>query len=125
MTLEVHGNLYNNGLVLAHFEQVDVQNSVANGVELQVLQDGLAGLSVVGQFDYINVGAVDQLANVGLVHYQVGGDDALAVTADGNDLLAGEQLAIVITILVQVNELATRRALAAFLPRSVRASAFN
>ena len=117
MTLEVHGNLNNNGLVVGNFQQVDVQDSVAHGVILQVLQDSLAGLAVISQVDNIHVGAVDQLANVGLVHYQVSGDDALAVTANGNHLLTSEQLAIVLAVL--------GRALAAFLPRSVRASAFN
>ena len=87
MTLEVNGNLNNDGLVLSNLEQVDVKNSVANGMELEVLQDSLAGLAIISQVNDTNVGAVDQLANVCKVHYQVSGDDTLTVTAYGNHLL--------------------------------------
>ena len=107
MTLEVNGNFNYNGLVFGNLHEVDVKNSVAYGMELEVLQDGLAGLAIIGQVDYIHVGAVDELAHVSEVHYQVGGDDALAITAYGDNLFASQQLAIVLAVLVELNELAT------------------
>ena len=65
---------------------------VLDGVELDVLDHGVACLAVYIELDSEDVGGIDELAHVVGLNHEVGGDEALAV-ADLYDFLTGLECA--------------------------------
>ncbi len=106
MSLDVHGHLNHHGLLVVHLHQVDVENGVGHGMELDVLEHSLLGDAVVGEVDHKHLGGVDEFAHIGLVHHQVGSNNGLAVATNFHDLLALEEFAVVLTVL-EFNDFAT------------------
>ncbi len=71
VAFEFHGNFDDYGLVFLHFEKVDVEDGVFNGVELDVFEDSGALFAVDVEFYSENVGGVDQLADCFVGYYEV------------------------------------------------------
>ena len=88
VAFELHGYFNNNGLVVVHLKEVDVEDGVLNGVELDVLEDSHALFAVEVELDGEDVGGIDELAHSVVRHNEVGGHETFAV-ADFNELFAG------------------------------------
>ncbi len=88
MAFELNGHFDDNGLLVVYFEEVDVENVVLDGMELEVLEDGVALFAVDFEFDGEDVGGIDELAHCLVGYGDVGGDQALAVF-DFNELFTG------------------------------------
>lgn len=86
--------LDDDGLGVVDLKQVDVEESILYGLELQVLDDSHALYAVKLKLDGEHVGSIDELADSLGAYSEVGGDDALAVF-DGYNFLAFEELAVV------------------------------
>ena len=93
VAFEFHGNLDGDRLLVIDLEQVDVEDGVLHGVELDVLEHGIALLAVDVKLDSEDVGCIDEFADSLVGHSQVGSDETLA-TADFNDLFAGFESAL-------------------------------
>ena len=89
---ELDGNFDDNGLFVVDLEEVDVEDVVLYGVELDVLEDGHLLVAVEFDLDSEDFGAVYEFANGVVGDDDVGGDETLAVF-DLNDLLALFELA--------------------------------
>ena len=76
MTLDLYGYLHNDGLVRIYLQEIDVEQSILDGLELQVLDNGLDLLAVQVDVNLEDVGSIDQLAYVIGVNHDVSGDDA-------------------------------------------------
>ncbi len=87
VTLDLDGNFHHYGLVGIYLEEIDVEQSVLDGLELQVLDHGLNLLAVQVDVNLEDVGSVDELAHILGVHYDVSCDQT-ALCVDLNQLLA-------------------------------------
>ena len=90
VAFELDGHLDGDGLLVVNLEEVDVEDVVLYGVEVDVLEDSVALLAVDVELDSEDVGSIDELANVLGLNYEIGSDEALgAFLVDGHDLLTG------------------------------------
>ena len=80
-------NRHNHGLLVVHFEQVDVENIVFDRMELHLTEHCGLLLTLDIQLDGEDVGSVDEFANVVVGNDKVGGKDTAAVF-DFYDFLA-------------------------------------
>ena len=94
MAFEFDRNLKNYGFVFTYFEEVDMQNGVLYGVELEILEHCHALFSVDVKFDSEDLGGVDEFAYSFFGYNQISGDQTFAI-ADFNEFLAGFQGAVV------------------------------
>ena len=58
------------GLAIDHFEEVNVQQSVGDGVELGLLDDGSANVTVDVDLCVAHLGGVEQVFELTLVHHE-------------------------------------------------------
>lgn len=102
VTFDLHGHLHNDGFVGINLKEIDVENGVLNGLELQLLHHGLHGSAGEVDVNLEDVGGVDELANILRVDGDVSGDDATFVV-DLNEFLTRCEL----TVEGKLNNLAT------------------
>lgn len=94
VAFEEHGNLDNDGLGVVDFEEVDVEDVILHGVELDVLEDSHALFAVDAEVDGKDIGRIDEFADSVGADNEVGSDEALVV-ADFNEFFAGEKSLVV------------------------------
>ena len=61
-TFQLYGYLHNDGLSLVDFVEVNVQNVVFYGVELDILHDGVYLLAIDDEVNHVDVGGVNKVA---------------------------------------------------------------
>ncbi len=94
MTFDLHRNLHHDGLVGINLKEVDVEESVLHGLELQLFHHNLDVLAVELEVYLEDVGSVDELAYILTPDCDVGGDDA-ALVIDLHELLSGFESAVI------------------------------
>ena len=92
MAFKFDGHLDDHGFFVVNFEEIHVEDSVLDGVELDVLENGHLFAAVKVEFDSEDVGGVDEFAYIVLCHDKVGGNKRFVV-ADFNEFLAGSKSA--------------------------------
>jgi hypothetical protein len=97
-----HGHFDHHGFLVRDFEEVEVEDAVFNGVELDVLEDSHFHLAVVRKFNSEDVGSVNKFAN-GVVSDNEVSSDKTFVVANFNDLLTGLEF----TVVGEFNDFAT------------------
>lgn len=94
VAFEEHGNLDNDGLGVVDFEEVDVEDVILHGVELNVLKDSHALFAVDAEVDGKDIGRIDKFADSVGAYNEVGSDEAFVV-ADFNEFFTGEKILVV------------------------------
>ena len=98
MTLNLNRNLNNNRFLLVYLKEVEVQDAVVNGVPLDVFQNGLLLYTIEVKVNNINLGSVNQLANVASLNSEVGSENSLTIAADFYNLLTLGESAVILAI---------------------------
>ena len=80
MTDELDRNLNNDRLGVVDLEEVDVEDVVLNGMELNIFQNSHSGLAVEVELDGEDVGSVDEFADSLVRNNDISGDKAFAIT---------------------------------------------
>ena len=79
-TNKLHGNTNGDRLGIVHLIEVNVQQRVGHGVELKFLEDSCVVLAVNIEVDHIDVGSVDELAEVAHRHCESLGNGLAILT---------------------------------------------
>ena len=93
VAFKLNGHRNNHGLLGGNFEEVDMEDVIFYGVELNFAEHCVGLVAVYIEVDGENLGSVDELAHSFVGEGEVGGDDAAAVL-DFNELLSGFESAL-------------------------------
>jgi hypothetical protein len=88
VAFEFNGNFDSNGFSVVNFEQVDVEDRILNGVELNIFEDSHTFLAVDIELDSEDIGSVNEFTNSVLRNNEVSSDKTLTVT-DFYEFFAG------------------------------------
>lgn len=93
-TFEGNGHFHNDGLLCCNLIEIDVEDTVCNRVELNVLQHSLASLTIDNEIYRVDVGRIDEVTNFVVSHCEVSSNGQIVLATFNTIQYSGDAVSL-------------------------------